>query len=94
MVSRFGSAGQRRRGRPSPRTRRADEIAGKQFRKGLIDADSVEDAAAMVRGPDPGSGAWRLSRVRASVYWLCWNVRYERVAAVQGRLREVAGQVD
>ena len=27
----------------------ADEIAGKQFRKGLIDADSVEDAAAMIQ---------------------------------------------
>ena len=26
----------------------ADEIAGKRFRKGLIDADSVEDAAAMI----------------------------------------------
>ena len=27
----------------------ADEIAGKRFRKGLIDADSVEDAAAMIQ---------------------------------------------
>ena len=27
----------------------ADEIAGKRFRKGLIDADSVEDAAAVIQ---------------------------------------------
>ena len=27
----------------------ADKIAGKRFRKGLIDADSVEDAAAMIQ---------------------------------------------
>ena len=27
----------------------ADEIAGKRFREGLIDADSVEDAAAMIQ---------------------------------------------
>ena len=26
-----------------------DEIAGKRCRKGLIDADSVEDAAAMIQ---------------------------------------------
>ena len=27
----------------------ADEIAGKRFRKGLIDADSIEDAAAVIQ---------------------------------------------
>ena len=53
----------------------ADEIAGKRFRKGLIDADSVEDAAAMIQPRSTGSGAWRLSRVGPSVYWLCWSVR-------------------
>ena len=37
------------RGRPSTRPVCADEIAGKRFRKGLIDADSVEDAAAMIQ---------------------------------------------
>jgi len=48
----------------------ADEIAGKRFRKGLIDADSVEDAAAMIQAQ-----IYREWGV-AIAYWLCWNVRY------------------